>query len=119
MGFIQYKNEYSLFAISYKDDLTNSTFIALLVYVDDIILAGNDIQQINMNKSHLQDQFKVRDLGKLKFFLGIEVARNSADIHVSSAEIIEQAGLLACKSYMISIEQKHKLRQGNDEDTSS
>lgn len=47
------------------------TFIA--IYVDDIILTGNDPHEIQRLKKHLDNIFSIKDLGKLNYFLGIEV----------------------------------------------
>lgn len=49
-----------------------------LVYVDDIDITGNDEAAIEDLKSYLHAIFDIKDLGPLKFFLGIEVARSKA-----------------------------------------
>nr|GEU93556.1 ribonuclease H-like domain-containing protein [Tanacetum cinerariifolium] len=49
--------------------------IALLVYVDDIVLTGNNINEINNVKKFLSSKFKIKDLGELKYILGIEVLK--------------------------------------------
>jgi histone deacetylase 1/2 len=49
-----------------------STLIYLLIYVDDIILAGADMQSINRAITLLQNKFAVKDIGDLTFFLGIK-----------------------------------------------
>ena len=49
----------------------------LLVYVDDIILARNDSQACQKFKDYLHQYFSIKDLGPLKYFLGIEAARGS------------------------------------------
>ena len=46
----------------------------IAVYVDDIILIGEDIKEINFLKTHLDKVFTIKDLGDLHFFLGIEVS---------------------------------------------
>jgi len=49
--------------------------IFLVVYVDDIVLTDSDHDDISQVKQHLcQQHFETKDLGKLKYFLGIEVA---------------------------------------------
>lgn len=54
---------------------SGSSFIALLIYVDDIVTIGPSSLAISSLKIFLDTQFKLRDLGDLKYFLGIEVAR--------------------------------------------
>ena len=52
--------------------------MALLVYVDDIILTGNNSSACLSFKQFLDRCFGIKDLGKLKYFLGIEVAHGSS-----------------------------------------
>ena len=53
----------------------NGKFTALIVYVDDIVLTGNDTDEMKEIKRRLASEFQMKDLGKLKYFLGIEVFR--------------------------------------------
>jgi hypothetical protein len=48
----------------------------LAVYVDDIIITGDDEHEIAHLKENMSKEFEVKDLGHLKYFLGIEVARS-------------------------------------------
>ena len=48
--------------------------IYLIVYVDDIVIIGNDQEGIRKLKQHLFNHFQIKDLGKFKYFLGIEIA---------------------------------------------
>jgi len=61
-------NDHSLFINSFE-----GSFTTLLVYVDDTILVGNDKEDIARIKQALNQTFKIKDLGKLRYFLGIEV----------------------------------------------
>ncbi|XP_022873600.1 uncharacterized protein LOC111392479 [Olea europaea var. sylvestris] len=95
-GFIQSKADYSLFTKG-----TGDNFVALLVYVDDIVIAGPNMQVIKELKEYLHSQFKLKDLGCLKFFLGIEIVRAASGIIISqrqyTLQMIEDAGYLDCK----------------------
>ncbi|GKB12012.1 ribonuclease H-like domain-containing protein [Tanacetum coccineum] len=66
-GFSQSKSDYSLYTKSDK-----GVFLSL-VYVDDIIITGNSISEIEKFKVFLKSKFMIKDLGKLKYFHGIEV----------------------------------------------
>ena len=55
----------------------------LIVYVDDIVITGSDQDGIQKLKQHLFSLFKTKDLRKLKFFLGIEIAQSNSDVVMS------------------------------------
>ena len=48
--------------------------IYLVVYVDDIVITGSDQGSIQNLKQHIFTHFQTKDLGKLKYFLGIHIA---------------------------------------------
>ncbi|GJS67326.1 ribonuclease H-like domain-containing protein [Tanacetum coccineum] len=90
------KFDYSLF--TKKSD---KVFIALLVYVDDIMITGNNLAEIEKFKIFFKSKFQIKDLGKLKYFLGIEVLDNKEGICLSRRkyclELLHEYGLLAAK----------------------
>lgn len=55
--------------------LEDRKMTALIVYVDDIVVIGNSEVEVACLKSSLANEFEIKDLGSLKYFLGIEVAR--------------------------------------------
>ena len=57
--------------------------MALLVYVHDLVLTGNDYDTCLAFNAYLHSCFRIRDLGTLKHFLGIEIARSSQGLFVS------------------------------------
>ncbi|XP_059294797.1 uncharacterized mitochondrial protein AtMg00810-like [Lycium ferocissimum] len=59
---------------------TDSTTVFLAVYVDDIILTGNDSSEISALKQFLDAQFRIKDLGLLNYFLGIEILYHSSGV---------------------------------------
>jgi hypothetical protein len=54
----------------------------LIVYVNDIVVTKNDHEEVHMLK-YLAKEFENKDLGRLRYFLGIEVARLSKGIFIS------------------------------------
>jgi hypothetical protein len=108
LGFIQSKADYSLFT-----RLKGPSYIALLVYVDDVAIASNDPKAVSDFIVLLNDKFKLKDLGPLKYFLGLEIARSTEGISVCqrkyALEILEDSGLLASKPVSFPIEQNLKL----------
>ena len=48
----------------------------VLVYVDDIVITGSDMASMSSLNSFLHDQFHTKDLGMLKYFLGVEFMSN-------------------------------------------
>jgi len=106
--FIKSYADYSLFTYRQSD-----IFMALLVYVDDIVLASNNSQACQKFKAYLNDCFSIKDLGTLKYFLGIEVARGPQGLFLCqrkyALEIIDECGLLGAKPIESPMEQNHKL----------
>jgi Reverse transcriptase (RNA-dependent DNA polymerase) len=54
----------------------------VLVYVDDIIITGNSQSEIDAIKSCLKQKFDIKDLGKIKYFLGIKIAHSSKGVFI-------------------------------------
>lgn len=78
IGFKPSTADYSLFTKT-----NDSSFTTLLIYVDDMVLADNDLSEIQFVKTFLHDKFKIKDLGNLRLFLGLEVARSSKGILIN------------------------------------
>lgn len=60
-----------------------SDFTYLLVYVDDIVVTGNNTNRVNRMIQNLAKTFSLKDMGDLSYFLGIEVVRSSSGLHLS------------------------------------
>nr|GEV38796.1 ribonuclease H-like domain-containing protein [Tanacetum cinerariifolium] len=80
---------------------SSGVFLALLVYVDDIIITGNSISEIEKFKFYLTSKFMIKDLEKLKYFLGIEVIDTDKCICLNQRkyvlDLLSEYGMLACK----------------------
>jgi len=96
IGFVQSQSDNSLFIRN-----NSGCFLALLVYVDDVILTGNSLKDIEDVKALLNSAFKIKDLGNLKYFLGFEVARSKKGIHICqrkyALDILSQTGMIGYK----------------------
>ena len=68
------------------------------MYVDDIIITSDDSKGLHDFKTFLQNSFQTNDLHKLRYLLGIEVARSKEGIDLSQRrymlDILEEIGLL-------------------------
>ena len=71
------------------------------MYVDDILISGNNDLEIQFLKKHLHDTFTIKDLGELHYFLGIEVSKiNDSFIltqHKYTKELLHSSGVSTFK----------------------
>ena len=97
---------------------SSSQCIYLVVYVDDIVITGSDQEGIQRLKQHLFNHFQTKDLGKLKYFLGLEIAQSNSGVDMSQRkhvlDILEKTGMLECKPIDTPMDPNVKLvpRQG-------
>ena len=72
-----------------------------MVYVDDIVITGSDSTGISSLKSFLHGQFHTKDLGMLRYFLGVEVMRSKHGIFLSQRkyvlDLLSETGKLGAK----------------------
>ncbi|KAL0382962.1 UNVERIFIED_CONTAM: Retrovirus-related Pol polyprotein from transposon RE1 [Sesamum calycinum] len=68
--------------------ITSTYFVALLVYVDGILLSGNSETEIAAIKSHLDTLFTIKDMGHAKYFLGLELARSTHGLLVTQQKYL-------------------------------
>lgn len=112
-GFVQSKADYSLFT-----HRKGKSFTSLLIYVDDILITGNDVNAISALKQFLHNHFRIKDLGNLKYFLGIEVSRSKKGISISqrkyTLEILKDSGLSSSKPVNFPMEQNVKLSDSGE-----
>ncbi|KAI9201572.1 hypothetical protein LWI28_025463 [Acer negundo] len=94
-GFKQALADHTLFYKRDGDDIT-----LLIVYVDDMIVTGTNISEIEKLQCRLAKEFEMKDLGALKYFLGIEVSRSKQGIFLSQRkyilDLLAETGNSAC-----------------------
>jgi len=107
-GFQQSQKDHSLFCFHQK-----GVQLAVLVYVDDLVITGNNSDDIHSFKKYLHKCFHMKDLGRLKYFLGVEVARSPFGIFLCqrkyALDIITETGLLSAKPASTPCEENHRL----------
>ncbi|CAL8115735.1 unnamed protein product [Prunus armeniaca] len=108
-GFRQSKADYSLFT-----RINGPSITVVLIYVDDMIITGNDPAAIQHLKDFLHHTFRIKDLGLLKYFLGIEVARSKSGVSISQRkyvlDILDDVGYFGAKPVEFPMEQDLKLQ---------
>ena len=115
-GFKRSRNDYCLFVRKEEDE----TFSYVLVWVDDIVVAGATEEAVNEIKSMLNENFKMDDRGALNWFLGMQILRSHDKITVDQKKYIEtvlqQFNMSDCKAVATPGEVNLKLVKSDDEE---
>ena len=114
LGFVQSKADPSLFVLRQGRDTAY-----LLLYVDDIILSTSTPALLQAIIARLKSEFAIKDMGPLRFFLGIDVQRRADGFHLSQAayarDILERAGMANCKPVSTPADAKAKASSSDGE----
>ena len=107
-GYRQSNLDHTLFLKKQHGKITT-----LIVYVDDMVVTGNDPEKIKALQNYLSREFEMKDLGPLKYFLGIEVSRSSEGIFLSqrkyALDLLQETGMSGCQPVNTPIEEGLKL----------
>jgi hypothetical protein len=76
----------------YFKRIENGSYIILLLYVDDMLVEGSNMQDINVLKNKLANSFSMKDLGATKKILGLKITRdkNNHKLTLCQGEYIEE-----------------------------
>lgn len=114
IGFTRTTSDYSLFVRR-----TSRSCVILIVYVDDIIITGSDVEGIAEIKQYLQSKLRIKDLERLQYFLGIEVLKNDEGMHLCQKKyvlaMLNEVGMLKAESAEIPLETSLKLEPTDGE----
>jgi len=83
LGFHNSKSDSSLFIYH-----CGSVICYMLVYVDDLVLTGNDSNFVQSLIKQLSDQFSLKDMGPLNYFLSVEVVSTCAGLFLSQHKYV-------------------------------
>ena len=92
---------------------SSKSFLALLVYVDDVLITGINEVDILHVKRFLNSVFRIKDLGYAKYFLGLEIARSPKGMFLHQRkyvlDILTDVGLLHAKTTSTPMQRGHKF----------
>jgi len=92
---------------------TDHGIVIIVIYVDDLIITGNNDANIFDLKKLLKQKFEMKDLGELRYFLDIEVIQSPKGIWLLQRQYalnkLTEYGMTGCKSILIPLEQNVKL----------
>lgn len=98
--------------------------LIIAVYVDDILITGARVESIGEFKKHMGEKFEMTDLGKLSYYLGIEVERGEQCIKLKQSsyatKILKKAGMEGCNPTKFPMDPKEYIsrdEQGKTVDT--
>lgn len=93
--------------------------LVVAVYVDDLLVTGSSVEMIMEFKKNMGTKFDMTDLGRLSYYLGIEVRQQGGSIILSqekyAKKIIEDAGMKGCNSTQIPMDAGTKLEKAEEE----
>lgn len=91
----------------------NKGIVVVLIYVDDIVITSNNQSGIEALKRHLSKEFDIKELGKLRYFLGVEVARSHKGLFLSQRkyvmDLLKETGMLGVRPANIPMEYNSKF----------
>ncbi|RVX12822.1 Retrovirus-related Pol polyprotein from transposon RE1 [Vitis vinifera] len=103
-GYRQSNSDHTLFLKKQHGKIT-----ALIIYVNDMVVTGNDPEERKALQNYLSREFEMKDLGPLKYFLGIEVSRSSEGIFLSqrkyALDLLQETGMSGCQPVNAPIEE--------------
>ena len=98
---------------------TSTGITLILLYVDDMIIIGDDTADIRDLQKFLSQHFEMKDLGTLIYFLGLEVTSSSDGYYLFQAkyasDLLSKAGLTDSKTVSTPLELNVKLNPTNGE----
>ena len=111
---VNFFNEINLKKLETDNAIFVNQFFRIAVYVDDIVIFGKEISKIEEFKQQIGNRFKIKDLGKISFLLGIQIEQLNKNTLILNQKgyidkMIKQFDLQNCKDSEIPIQPNHKL----------
>jgi hypothetical protein len=95
LGFTKCRSDHALYT-----RLKNEQRLVVGVYVDDLLIMGQSVEEVTQFKKEMQRIFRMTDLGTLSYYLGIEVRQSSQGMELRqeryALKLLEKTGMLSC-----------------------
>lgn len=107
-GYTQSAHDHSFFIRKVESDL-----VIILVYVDGLLITENSSNLIQEAKATSNQNFKMKDQGNLRYFLGIEILKSKDELLLNQRkyvlQLISEFGMSGAKAVTTPLEFNHKL----------
>lgn len=114
LGFARCRYEHAVYTKKEGDEV-----LIVGIYVGDYLVTGTSISSIERFKKKMNDKFEMSDLGRLTYYLGMEVKQGDEFIELKQTayakKILQKAGMMECNSTKYPMEPKNKLQKLNME----
>lgn len=113
LGFSRSRHDYCLY---FKMDTDKASVLILILYVDDVLVVGNNINRIMDLKTQLSKHFEMSDCGPLKHFLGMNMDLCNGELSISQeasiSKILNKFGMTECNPVKSPMEKGLQLQKG-------
>jgi len=113
LGFSRSTHDYCLYTKFSGDDI-----LIVVMYVDDLLIAGKTAASINWLKKSLSKNFEMSDCGELKYFLGMKIEKQDEGIALSQTasidKLLQKFGMMDCNPVRSPMEKGLQLLQKKD-----
>ncbi|CAB3997356.1 Retrovirus-related Pol poly from transposon TNT 1-94 [Paramuricea clavata] len=103
-------------AKGYSQKQVDDKIVIVIVWVDDLIIASDSMQLMEEFKKSMKIQFKMKDLGRITFFLGMDFKQSKGEIKINQKrfilKILERFGMIDCKPRLTPCEQRLEFNCG-------
>ncbi|KAD4584618.1 hypothetical protein E3N88_22219 [Mikania micrantha] len=97
---------------------SRNSITIVVIYVDDLLVTGNNSEEINQFKTQMRQRFEMSDLGLLSYYLGLEVSQGNQGIKITQTnyarKILKLAGLAECNPTKFPMEPGLRLTKEDD-----
>ena len=110
-GFVRNHADHCVYKKQVDDKI-----VIVIVWVDDLIIASDSMQLMEEFKESMKTQFKMKDLGRITFFLGMDFKQSKGEIKMNQKrfilKILERFGMIDCKPRLTPCEQRLEFNCG-------